>query len=320
MRLAHGLALALIPFAFSIGCTGGGGGGDDDGDDQGDDTVDPPAEGFQIITPEIVIAPGEEVTYCYYTTVTLEQATGIKKWSSVMTPGSHHLIVFFTDSADEPDETLTEDCGFFGGSGGGFDFPIWAYSAGTPEYETAMPAGVGMQVKQTQNLFVQMHYLNTSPTEPIDVHVTINAETYAPDEEYTPAAAYVTFAGDISIPGGVGMEGSVEHTCDVPAGRTFFLMNTHSHRRSVETWIKDGDTEIFKSDDWEHPSDPRVAEWMNAPHYQFSGRLTYHCDYVNDIAAPVGTGDSAATDEMCMAVGYSFPATQPTICYNDFTF
>ena len=32
--------------------------------------------------------------------------------------------------------------------------------------------------------FIQMHYLNTSPTDEITVHATINGETYAPEEQY----------------------------------------------------------------------------------------------------------------------------------------
>jgi hypothetical protein len=32
----------------------------------------------------------------------------------------------------------------------------------------------------------------------------------------------------------------------------------------------------------------------------------------------VTEGQSAATDEMCMAVGYFFPATAPKFCINSF--
>lgn len=35
-------------------------------------------------------------------------------------------------------------------------------------------------------------------------------------------------------------------------------------------------------------------------------------------ARTTSRGDSAATDEMCMASGYIFPATKATICYNNF--
>ena len=36
------------------------------------------------------------------------------------------------------------------------------------------------------------------------------------------------------------------------------------------------------------------------------------------VVETVQTGDSAETDEMCMAVGYFFPATGPIFCLNSF--
>jgi hypothetical protein len=312
--------VALIPAAL-LGC-GGGSSGDDDDDDATVDALPAPGEGFQIITPDIVIEPGQEITYCYYTTVTLEQAAGIKKWDSVMTPGSHHLIVFFTSNASQPDGTLSsESCGIAGG-GSGLNFPIWSYASQEPVGEMAMPDGVGMQIAASQHMFIQMHYLNTNPNESITVHATLNGETYAADEQYTPASAYVTYSTDISIGAGVGTTGSNEHTCSVPSGATFFTLGTHSHRRSVETWVKDGNSEVFRSDDWEHPRDleHRVDAWAAAPYYQFSGDLTYHCDYENDLDQAVTSGDSANVNEMCMAVGYYFPATTATFCINGQTF
>jgi len=62
--------------------------------------------------------------------------------------------------------------------------------------------------------------------------------------------------------------------------------------------------------------------WPHAPaFYAFtSGKLTYQCEYLNPNTYEIKTGDSAATDEMCMAVGYYFPAPtgQGHFCLNDF--
>ena len=44
-----------------------------------------------------------------------------------MTPGSHHLILFFGDSG-KPDGTIDQSCGGIGGGGG---VPYWTYSAQT---------------------------------------------------------------------------------------------------------------------------------------------------------------------------------------------
>ncbi len=313
MRHWSVFASSILALAF-LGCGSGGSAGDDVGDD--DDTPDAgdppvPTSGFQIRTPDIVIQPGEEITYCYYTTIDVDQAVGVSKWSSVMTPGSHHLIMYFTDAAQGADGTIDTGCG---ATGGGLDFPVWTYSAGTPEAELAMPANVGMLVKPQQKLFVQMHYLNTSPTEAINAHVTINAETFAEGVSYQQAAAYVTYNTGIDLD--PGETATVTGTCAVPSDANFFLLSTHSHRFTTHTWVDDGASMIFESDDWEHPG---ARQWMAAPHFGFdSGELTYSCTATNTSGARVQTGNSALTDEMCMAVGYFFPATNSKLCLNSF--
>lgn len=309
MRLATGLFTALS-FVL-VACGGGGGGGDDTGDDTtgpdaGDDPP-PPAVGFQIVTPDITIEPGQEITYCYYTTIDIAEPIGVKRWSSTYTQGSHHLILYFVGDTGYADGTVTEDCNLTGG--GGLSLPQWTYSAGTPQWENAMPDGVGMTVNPGQKVAVQLHYLNTSPSTPIDAHAVINAEGYEPGVQYTPAAAYITYNQSISIP--PNGTASAQGTCAIPDGATFFTLSTHAHRRATHTEVRDGSTVVFSSDDWEHPG---AVDWRAAPHYQFSGDLTYHCDYQNDLDQTVTDGDSAATDEMCMAVGYFFPATEPVFC------
>ena len=71
---------------------------------------------------------------------------------------------------------------------------------------------------------------------------------------------------------------------------------------------------VFASDDWEHPG---AQAWMTTPFYTFaSGKLTYECTYDNPTNRTIiHTVTAPQTDEMCMASGYFFPATKPTICY-----
>lgn len=293
MRLATGL------FAFSslvlVACGGGGGSGDDTGDDAPGPDADPGRQ-FTIVTPDTEILPGQEITYCYYTTVDIDEAVGVKEWSSTMSNGSHHLIVYFTDTALHPDGTMTTDCG------GGTAIPYWTYSAGTPEYTNAMPEGVGMTVNAQQNLYVQLHYINYSPNQSLTASAEIRAEHYAAGEEYIPAAAFITFHTGISIP--PNGTATATGTCtNVPTGQ-FFTLSTHAHRRAIHTQVNDGSTMVFESEDWEHPG---ATDWR-ASGYTFDGPLVYSCDYQNDLDQTVNTGDSAATDEMCMAVGYFYPA------------
>ena len=283
-------------------------GSDGTGDDIGDVDAPPPGTTFRITTPDITIEAGQEITYCYHTTIPTTRAVGVKKWTSTMTPGSHHLILFM--GSDQPDGTIETNCGF---GGSGLDLPVWTYSAQTPQQEAAMPVGVGMTIPAGERVFVQMHYLNTSD-EPIQAHVQIDAEAYAETETYTPASAYITYNTNINLaPNSLGTAGG---ECDLPADVKFFALSTHAHRRATHTQVNDGASVVFESDNWEHPG---AADWRANPHYTFSsGQLTYRCDYNNDTPNQVRTGDSAATDEMCMAVGYFFPATAAKFCINSF--
>jgi hypothetical protein len=318
-----GLVLAMMAAATACGT----GGQADTPDAQGSgpdampgaDLQPPPAgQGFQLKSPEITIPKGEEHTYCWYTTIPLTAATGVKKWESHMTPGSHHLIVFMTSSAMQPDGTLIDGCGLLGGGGLG-NLPVWSYSAQVEDQVAPMPTGVGMQVNASQHVFVQMHYLNLTDQDE-KVHVTINGWTYQPTDTYMKAAAFVTYDTGIQIPGGVGMPYDTKQVqcSNTPVGVQFFAMSTHSHRRSKETMVYDNGVQILDSTDWQHPTIKNFQ--TDAPtwdFYQFKGQLSYECKYVNDLTAPVYTGDSAATNEMCMAVGYFFPADGgPVFCIN----
>lgn len=299
------VSLAAIVTGLVLAACGGGGAADD-----GVDATPAPAEGFRIQTPPIRIEAGQEITYCYYTTIPTTRTIGVKKWSSTMTPGSHHLILFF-HSGSQADGTITANCGFGGGAG---QLPFWTYSAQTPTQSAPMPAGVGMTVNAGQKAFVQMHYLNTSDA-PIMASVTIDAEAYAEGEAYTPAAAYVTYNTQIDL--AANSTGSAGGTCNVPADAKFFALSTHAHHFSTHTEVKDGASMVFQSDNWDHPG---AVSWPVDPFYTFaSGKLTYRCDYDNTSGARVRTGDSAQTDEMCMAVGYFFPATAAKFCINSFT-
>lgn len=284
-----------------------------DTDDTAEDLTPDAAPGasFRIVSPDIAIEPGQEITYCYYTTIPVDHEVGVKRWSSQMTPGSHHLILFFADGAAQEDETIEPNCDGIGLENG---VPYWMYSAQTPTAESVMPAGVGMTVPAGQKVYVQMHYLNATE-ETIQAHVEITADTYDTDETYQPAAAYVTYAAGFSIP--ANSTGSAGGSCAVPADAQFYAMSTHAHKRATLMRVTDGDAMVFESENWEHPG---AALWNSDPFYGFaSGQLTYHCEYDNTgNSAPVEEGASAATNEMCMAVGYFFPATGPKFCINSF--
>ena len=62
------------------------GGGDPDADAGPDGGVNgPPARGFSVASKDVVIDPGQEITYCYYFRTPNTDALPIRKWKSTMT-------------------------------------------------------------------------------------------------------------------------------------------------------------------------------------------------------------------------------------------
>lgn len=280
----------------------------------GDDVADPdgglgvPEHGFQLITQPITILAGQEITYCFYFTVDSDEDMGVKRWESVKDGPGHHLIVYGTDTARGQDGTYDECQGANSGSG----LPVWSYAAGTAENELVMPEGVGVLVEAQQDYYVEMHFLNAG-TSDVEASATVTAEAYAPDEEYIRASPYITYNDQIDLdPGETATFGG---TCALPSGVEFFQMSTHAHKRATRTEVQDGSSMVFESEDW---AEPGQRQWESEYYGFSSGSLTYSCTYTNNESFQIGEGSSAATDEMCMAIGWFFPSTGPKYCYNSF--
>src|SRR5262249_28077468 len=107
--------------------------------------VPPPAHGFQVSTPEAMIPAHTEITYCFYFLTPNTKPMVIKRWSSMMTNGSHHLTMYTTTTPAKPAGTFdTDDCGGFNvGSGGFGSIPSWTYATQTPSAEVVLPTDDG---------------------------------------------------------------------------------------------------------------------------------------------------------------------------------
>ena len=111
---------------------------------------------------------------------------------------------------------------------------------------------------------------------------------------------------------------TVSGHCAVPRGAQFFELTTHARRFMQSASVHryhDGmiGEELVSSTDYENPV---VARW-SPPYLTFGDdELCYDCSYRNDGDVTVYQGQSATTTEMCMAIGYYFPATATSTCVN----
>jgi hypothetical protein len=275
----------------------------------------PPAsgQGYQIATPAnaIAVQPGAEEFLCYYRTLPNTSTINVGSYQSYMTAGSsHHFIAYQVGSGSagafgsEPDGTLVS-CAFGGGT--------WMYATSLPGeiIEMKMPDGVGLPLPAGTQVMLNMHFINPGSSTAYP-QVKLNLNTVA-DITYKAAAMY-SFNTSIDVPAatssGPGTQ-TVSGTCTAPVGSNFFVMTSHTHKFATVTkvnYLHGGQTyDIVDTTDWEHPD---VGVWQ-APNFltvQAGDSFTYSCSYSNPTSMPVLVGDTAATNEMCMAIGYYFPA------------
>lgn len=271
---------------------------------------------FTIVTPDVTLPASATVSYCYYFHAPNASALAVKRWTSDMTPGTHHLILYAGVAGQPADGTLsTAACGI----GAGNTLPAWMFAAHTAHDELTLPANdgtgkpVGMAIPAGQPMFIQMYFVNTT-SNVVPAHVTLSGYAYPAGTTYTQTDAFVTYNSTISIaPQATGVVAS--KTCNVPSGVKFWRVSTESHMQSIATDLKDGASMLFMGTNWENPG---AMTWLAAPFYTFtSGAMTYECTYNNagpNMASAIHSGTSFLTDEACMGVGYFFPSTGPKFC------
>lgn len=289
------------------GANGSGGGAGSGGSMAGGPSI-------HLTSPSFTLMPGDEVFKCWYTSIDSSVDLAAVRMHSTMTPGSHHFIVYTTQTPLRPDGTF-EDCGN-NQVGSLQNTPIWLYATQDPEHEMVMPDGTALPLKAKQPLYFNMHYLNATQSA-ITVQVTLDIDSTT-STNYQRVGAYITYNTQISIPPG-GTQ-TVSGDCDVPSTAQFFTMSTHSHKRTVEAFAAKnvngsvGDI-LVDTKDWEHAT---ITNWASPTFLSFASgeKLHYQCSYMNDTTQTITVGESAEKNEMCMAVGYYFPATGDTLCLN----
>jgi hypothetical protein len=292
--------------------------------------------GIQIVTPDysandanaknLIVQPGQEIFLCYYVTLPNKTAIDVGGFQSWMSPGSSHHFIAYQEGgtglfAGTPQTSGTiTSCNFGGGT--------WMYATSTPGEVVgmSMPKGVGLPLAAQTQVMLNMHFIN--PTNGVLYpKVKLNI-LYATDVQQK-AAAMVSFNTQIDVPpataSGPGTQ-TVTGTCTAPAGSKFFTMSTHTHKHATAAVINfvsggtskeivhTGETQTYPADqapgsgtDWEHPG---VGAWTG-PDYlsvQQGDSFTYSCTYANTGTSAVTVGETAASNEMCMAIGYYFPA------------
>jgi copper type II ascorbate-dependent monooxygenase-like protein len=272
------------------------------------DDLPAPAAGdgvqFVLQSGQVTIQPNQEAYYCYYKTIPGNAAIEVGAFQSWMSKGASHHFIAYETTGGQADGSL----GVCAGAGGQW---VYATSVSGQIIELKMPDTVGYKMAAGTQILLNMHFINPGTT-PISPTLKLNV-LFAKNVQYQ-AGSMISFNTAINIPAatasGPGMQ-TVHGTCSATAGSKFFAITTHTHKHGVATdvnFISGGQTtNIVHTTDWEAPD---VGLWY-APNFLTVNQgdsFTYSCAYSNSSSVPVTVGETAASNEMCMAIGYYFPA------------
>ncbi len=258
-----------------------------------------------IALPVIDLAPGQQRTICYYTSLPTATDVAIRTWSSSITNGAHGLLVFTTPTPIMPDGTISEICDFQGPQSS--NVARWLYEGAIPQDSTDAPVGVAMPFRAHQPLIIRMHVLN-----PTDIAQRIEAEVraiaLAPETSYVPSAVLVAFRENLTIAPNLVLNEA--GACAQAAGRQVYRMASFSLAQSNLVEAFDGSGKLYRSTDYAHPGE---VSWQTTPH-TIDGPLMYSCRYLNLTSNTMLRGGVEGRDEACAVVAHYFPATQDLIC------
>jgi len=250
---------------------------------------------YTITLAHFVVAPGQERYACQDFANPFGGApAAIHQFASHMTPGSHHLLVFYKPGASDG---ALADCS-------GLEFAPGPYGSQRPDDAIVYPEGVAAIVAPTDGFRVQAHYLNAS-TQPLDVTVEIRLSRID-DAAVRDRAAVLFFSnGAIDVP--AGQSGVVaQKTCTLPFAVNLLQATGHMHQHGRSFVASAAGATIFSSTTY---SDVAPALFDPPLALPAGSALTFACTYDNsDGSAPLVFGDSARTDEMCIFTAQFYPA------------
>lgn len=238
------------------------------------------------------VPPGGEVYKCQnFANPFAGKNAEVSRFESHMTPGSHHLLLFYKDNATNGPLT---DCS-------GLEFHATPYSTQLPDDSVAFPDGVAALIKPENGIRLQSHYLNTTG-EDLTAHVKVTLHL-APDGTVTQHAGVLFVVHqDIDVP--PASTATMKHDCTIPFDMNLVKAGSHMHKHGTHFTSTIGGETIFETTTWDEP-DPALFD--PAKPVKGLAPLKFECTFVNNSAETLTFGESAENNEMCIFVASYYP-------------
>lgn len=245
------------------------------------------------------VPPGGEVYKCQNFANPFGGDADVSAFESHMTPGSHHLLLFYKDVVSNGP---LQDCS-------GLEFAATPYSTQLPDDTVAFPPGVAAAIPPSLGLRLQSHYLNTT-AETVTAHVKVILHLAAPGTVTDRAAVLFIVQPNIHIPPNTTQD--VTYDCNIPVDMSVIKTASHMHKHGTKFVSTVAGAPFYSTDTWDEPKpaffDPPMQLHAGDP-------LHFACTFQNNGPDTLTFGESAQTNEMCIlgASFYPAPFGQPTI-------
>jgi hypothetical protein len=252
-----------------------------------------------ITLDSFTVPPGGEVYKCQNFANPFGADVEISKFESHMTPGSHHLLLFYKQGATNG---ALQDCS-------GLEFAATPYSTQLPDDELTFPDSVAALIPAADGFRVQSHYLNTTGS-PITAHVEVTLHPAAPGTVTQHAGILFVVDTQIDVP--PQSTKVVSHDCNLPVDMNLMKAASHMHQHGTNFLATAAGSTLYQTSTW---NDPMPAQFDPPKQLHAGDPLHFECTFKNNGNTTLTFGESAATNEMCIFVGafYPVPAGQVTI-------
>jgi len=267
----------------------------------------------------VAVAPSQESTQCIWLRLSNDAEIKVHQLHNVLSPSSHHLIVY-KDDMDTTEQTTPVPCQPFTGAlnttGKIFPFMITQKH----DDELTLPHSVAYTLAPHQMIKIELHYINTTDAE---LQATAAVDFFAVEPTAIRDEANILFIGtpDIALAPNTMTEvheffSPTRAGLDLGDAR-FFAITGHTHKLGLSVEVGSAQTAtaavtaVYAPDPflW---SEPETTTY--APAFQVAaGGFDFTCRYYNSTGATVSFGESA-NNEMCFFWAYYYPSSGSHLC------
>jgi hypothetical protein len=260
---------------------------------------------FSFTTP-----PGEETHWCQYTRLPEGKGSGVSVTGYTWSWENMHHWALYRTTADLPkDVKLDQPFDCFQPDAMKYAEPASLVLAGGATGEQLFPEGTGFAFKSSEVVIVQAHTVNTSSSD-VTAKLSMTLNVADPASVPMPLGLIQFYDPYIVVPALSPAKAAMR--CAIPQDMTILFGTTHEHTRGtgVQVFLDPAggaraEKPFLESTSWEHPT--VLASPMEV---KKGAHIRTSCDYLGD-KNDVFQGQNKVNSEMCMFIGYYYPALDP---------